>query len=166
MRRECRELFSRQRQRKPLVSDPDMHHGTCVTHVPWCMSGSLNRGGGENVPDIPGAYATRNFTYLARGPCHMVRCPQESDSSYLHIFARGIYSEITTSLIARFMGPTWGPPGADRTQVGPMLAPWTLLSGLLRGCCVDDSSWTTFTTQIELCWLLWKRTRVKMKLKF
>ena len=23
------------------VSDPDMHHGTCETHVPWCMSGSL-----------------------------------------------------------------------------------------------------------------------------
>ena len=22
----------------PRVSDPDMHHGTCVTHVPWCMS--------------------------------------------------------------------------------------------------------------------------------
>ena len=36
-------------QRKPLVSDPGMHHGTCVTHVPWCMSGSLTRGGGENV---------------------------------------------------------------------------------------------------------------------
>ena len=34
-----------------------------------------------------------------------------------------------TTLIARFMGPTWGPAGADRTQVGPMLAPWTLLSG-------------------------------------
>ena len=33
-----------------------------------------------------------------------------------------------TTLIARFMGPTWGPSGADRTQVGPMLAPWTLLS--------------------------------------
>ena len=29
------------------------------------------------------------------------------------------------------MGPTWGPSGSDRTQVGPMLAPWTLLSGLL-----------------------------------
>ena len=27
------------------------------------------------------------------------------------------------NLIARFMGPTWGPSGADRTQVGPMLAP-------------------------------------------
>ena len=25
----------------PRVRDPDMHHGTCVTHVPWCMPGSL-----------------------------------------------------------------------------------------------------------------------------
>ena len=33
-----------------------------------------------------------------------------------------------TPLIARFMGPTLGPSGADRTQVGSMLAPWTLLS--------------------------------------
>ena len=34
-----------------------------------------------------------------------------------------------TPQIARFMGPTWGPSGADRTQVGPMLALWALLSG-------------------------------------
>ena len=33
--------------------------------------------------------------------------------------------------IARFMGPTWGPPGSCRPQMGPMLAPWTLLSGEL-----------------------------------
>ena len=26
------------------VSDPDMHHGTCMTHVPWCMPGSLTSG--------------------------------------------------------------------------------------------------------------------------
>ena len=32
-------------------------------------------------------------------------------------------------LIARFMWPTWGPFEADTAQVGPMLAPWTLLSG-------------------------------------
>ena len=25
----------------PCISDPDMHHGTCLTHVPWCMPGSL-----------------------------------------------------------------------------------------------------------------------------
>ena len=35
-----------------------MHHGTCVTHVPWCMSESLIRGGGEKVPGIPGACAS------------------------------------------------------------------------------------------------------------
>ena len=34
------------------------------------------------------------------------------------------------SQIASFMGPTWGPPGSCRPQMGPMLAPWTLLSGL------------------------------------
>ena len=26
------------------VSNPDMHHGTCVTHMLWCMSGSLTGG--------------------------------------------------------------------------------------------------------------------------
>ena len=33
------------------------------------MAGSLEVGGGENVPGIPGACATRNFMYLVRGPC-------------------------------------------------------------------------------------------------
>ena len=43
--------------------------------------------------------------------------------------------EVTTltyfrwSLTARFMGPTWGPSGANRTQVGFLLVPWALLSG-------------------------------------
>ena len=61
--------FSRHRpQRKPLVNDPDMRHGTCMTHVSWCMSGSLNRDGGKNVAGIPGACATHKFTYLVRGP--------------------------------------------------------------------------------------------------
>ena len=69
MHRECRERFPRHRlQRKPLVSDPDKQHGTCVTHVPWCMSGSLTRGGGEHVPGIRSACVTVNSTYLWRGP--------------------------------------------------------------------------------------------------
>ena len=62
-------IFPRRRlQRKPLVSDPGMHHGTCVTHVPWCMSGSHTRGGGENVFWHSRRMRTRNFTYLVRGP--------------------------------------------------------------------------------------------------
>ena len=56
------------------VSDPDMHHGTCVTRVPWCMPESLTSGfvwsrWRENVPGISVACATHNFTYLVRGPC-------------------------------------------------------------------------------------------------
>ena len=54
MRLECRERLPWHRlQRKPLVSDPGMHHDTCVTQVLWCMLGSLTRGGGENVPAFP-----------------------------------------------------------------------------------------------------------------
>ena len=34
------------------------------------------------------------------------------------------------SQVAKFMGPTWGPPGSCRPQVGPMLTPWTLLSAI------------------------------------
>ena len=48
---------------------------------------------------------------------------------YFHFHAvQGRYLKIHPR-IARFIGPTWGPPGDDRTQVGPVLAPWTLLSG-------------------------------------
>ena len=57
-------------------SDPGMHRGTCVTHVPWYMPGSLTSGfdwsGREYITSIPGACATRNCTYLVRNPCrHM-----------------------------------------------------------------------------------------------
>ena len=37
----------------------------------------------------------------------------------------------TDTKTAKFMGPTWGPPGSSRSQMGPMLAPGTLLSGQL-----------------------------------
>ena len=48
MRLECRERFPRHRlQRKPPVIDPVMHHGTCLTHMTWCMWGSLTRDGGK-----------------------------------------------------------------------------------------------------------------------
>ena len=36
------------------------------------------------------------------------------------------------SQIAKFMGPTGGPPRSCRPQMGLMLAPWTLLSGMLE----------------------------------
>ena len=51
------------------------------------------------------------------------------------------------SLIARFMGPTWGPSGADRTQVDPRFAPWTLLSG-------SDPALSRGLTTFETCRVL------------
>ena len=44
------------------------------------------------------------------------------------LWNRSCYCSKTTQ-IGKFMGPTWGPPGSCWPQLGPMLAPWTLLSG-------------------------------------
>ena len=62
------------------------------------------------------------------GGCRWQRLFGTSTSaSIMMAIAIRCFSGVT--LISRFMGPTWGPSGAKRTQVGPMLAPWTLLSG-------------------------------------
>ena len=64
------------------------------------------------------------------------------------------------TLMARFLGPTWGLSGADRTQIGPMLAPWTLLSGycscvscfqdsILIGICTCHNEWAVVS------WVNW-----------
>ena len=78
MHRECRGPFPRhQLQRKPTVSDPDMHlrDARAVIHV-----GIATPGGGENVPSIPGVCAILNDTYLARGPCLVSMCPRAKES--------------------------------------------------------------------------------------
>ena len=70
MRRKCRERFPRHRlHSKPLLAIP-----ACITARAWrtCRDACrdpLSPGGGENVPDIPGARTARNFVYLVRGPC-------------------------------------------------------------------------------------------------
>ena len=47
----------------------------------------------------------------------------------MHWWICVVTSSLDADLIARFMGPTWGPSGAGRTQVEPVLAPLTLLYG-------------------------------------
>ena len=68
------------------------------------------------------------FSYLCRRQIWLDAI-MASEVCYLDAWSHTY--EYIASLIARFMGPTWGPSGANRTQVGPMLAPWTLLSGLM-----------------------------------
>ena len=61
------------------------------------------------------------------------------------------------------MGPTWGPPGANRTQVGPMWTTWTLLSGTIRWIPKDKKStllfcfhkWYTPFSPLECGLLFW-----------
>ena len=102
MHRECRESFPRQQlQRKPPVNDPGMHHRTCVTHVPWCMSGSLTRGGGENVPGIPGTCATLNFTYLVRGAFGHVFVITWATIDFSFIGFCGIYLNVISQWVAK-----------------------------------------------------------------
>ena len=50
---------------------------------------------------------------------------------------------------AKFMEPTWGPPGSCRPQVGPMLASWTLLSGVI---CWDNSMDKYFQSWVSMGW--------------
>ena len=63
MRRECREHFPRHRG----LAIP-----TCITacdaYQDRLLTVSFEVGCGENVPGIPGACATRNFTCMVRGP--------------------------------------------------------------------------------------------------
>ena len=75
-------FFRRHLQRKPLVSTPGLYKGTYVTHVSWCMSGSLICGCGENVPGIPSACTTRDFTYLTRGPWRTYSSLHGSDAGH------------------------------------------------------------------------------------
>ena len=68
-----------------------------------------------------------------------VICDLKTDNWIHHTFRFGIgttdfslhCTRGVTSHIAKFMGPRWGPPGSCRPQMGPLLAPWTLLSGYL-----------------------------------
>ena len=63
MRRECRERFPRYRG----LAIP-----AGITARAW-LAVSFEVSGEENVPGIPGACATHNFTYLVRSPCYTKR---------------------------------------------------------------------------------------------
>ena len=73
----------------PLVNDPDIHHDTCVTHVPWCMPGSLTSGFHKLVAWKTFQHyqrmRTRNFTYLARGPWPMASWFASTMQSMTHL---------------------------------------------------------------------------------
>ena len=99
------------------------------------------------------AFPCSVFLWLPTHPCHVyvlansMWCPDSCPSLTAGIVDRSITTGKGSAglpLIARFMGPTWGPSGAARTHVGPMMAPWTLLAG-------------SFTSVDQLRVWTWKR---------
>ena len=67
-------------------------------------------------------------------------------------------NEVVSALktqIAKFTGPTWGLPGSCRPQMGPMWAPWTLLSGKFYtvSSLLQHSQQTPHNSSVgENCW--------------
>ena len=72
MRREFRECYPRHRGLMIPACITTRAWRTCRDACPdrW-LAFSFEVAGGEYVPGIPGACATRNFTYLVRGPYHI-----------------------------------------------------------------------------------------------
>ena len=65
--------------------------------------------------------------------------------------AAGEWNQITAQ-IAKFMGPIWGRPVSCRPQMGPMLAPWTLLSGSYCISCLNNTPNSKIRYSGNLVW--------------
>ena len=66
---------------QPRVSDPNMHHSTCVTHVPWCMPGSLTNGflwsrwsGKRSRHTRTRRLRNPQFCASGKNPCYVIPC--------------------------------------------------------------------------------------------
>ena len=68
--------------------------------------------------------------------CTYLLCKYISLYPVIIVFRSKTAGERLRSEIAKFMAPTWGPPGSCRPQMGPMLAPQTLLSGMFPFQCI------------------------------
>ena len=86
-----------------------------------------------------GAFASVRLDCFSRNVCHPRQSPTPRGVISSRRLDTRMYYGITwyrpgTVPDSNVHGPTWGPSGADRSEVGPMLAPWTLLSGVLQKC--------------------------------
>ena len=74
------------------VSDPDTHHRTCVTHVPWCMPGSLTRFPLKSVAGKRSRHSwrMRNPRFYVSGKRPIVK--QQQNPNHKHIYWNILYS--------------------------------------------------------------------------
>ena len=119
MRRECRE--------RERVNHPDMHHDTCVTHVPWCVPGSVTRGFLWSWWRGKRSWHSRRMCspqFYISGKRHMLCLP------FLWIADLQTFNvQATTQIHVNYpdskvhganMRPTWALSAPDGPHVGPM----------------------------------------------
>ena len=86
----------------------------------------------HSIYKITKNYSKRIFTLKGTTYLNFV-CARGSAFHYSYLRCTYMWKAhsfgVIRAQIARFMGPTWDPPGSCRPQMGPMLVPWTLLSG-------------------------------------
>ena len=105
---------------------------------------------------FPNSWSSSTSYVAFQFPAHLsVWCSSICWGSSQHGAQGHFPGEGRYTLIARSMGPTWGPSGANRTQVGPMLAPWTLLSGYVSGRHHQDMDIDSRYAYNSLEMLLW-----------
>ena len=73
-----------------------------------------------NIVLLKGGHESADLTHVSEyaAICNVDRCSV-------------CFCVLILSQIARFIGPTLDPPGSCRPQMGPMLATWSLISGLV-----------------------------------
>ena len=72
-----------------------------------------------------------SFKVTSLAPGQSSDCPNASEAALKNMDEKIPWHHyvLITYPDSKVPGPAWGPYGSDRTQVGPILAPWTLLSG-------------------------------------
>ena len=131
---------------KWLVS-PGPHHLVCPYPLPGCLSQwaevSTNTARLHSAGDHWQAALMHDSLFMHSVSWSAVQWTHYIDNTLVMICLKLLTIElfiqqlapahpkeiIELTQITKFMGPTWGPPGSCRPQMGPMLAPWTLLSG-------------------------------------
>ena len=97
----------------------------------------------------------RYRTTRCHGPISIWRTSFMGRSWDRFIFIMGFFILVIPQR-AKFMRPTWGPPGSCRSQMNTILAPWTLLSGVrhLYRICMSLFSFVFITLCVHLWALL------------
>ena len=115
--------------------------GECWNVVNWPLGTNFS----EILLDMYTFSFRKTHLKMPSGKWHFVSAPMY----WVLVYSQGVRTSSVSPVwplvaqIAKFMEPTWGPPGSCRPQMGPMLAPWTLLSG-------RPSSGTMLATELHI----------------